>query len=242
MAGQVQQVGLGFASPAAVALDGIEQLVDAVDQQAQFVFFLAGQHGHHHLAWLFRVDEADMLDDPSQRTGQQYVVQQIHRPGHDHRPQQTGEQDDHGIAQKAPAVGSSIQRQLQVAVIVVIRRAAIQRNIEALLGTEQGVGQVSGVNGEAGALAAGQRFFLGMTNDRTLDCGVGKQTFNDLSGHIPVEAEDGLAGGIVEHGQNFAGVPDNGFTDSAQVDQNLRQTQQHPYQQCPQQHQPQQLD
>ena len=241
VARQMQQAGLGFATATAIALDGVEQLIDTVDQQPQLVFLLSGQHGHHHSAGMIGVDEADMLHDAAQRTGQQHVEHQIDGTGHRQRAQQTGKQDDQGIVEKALAIERRVEGQAQVAVVFVIGRPAMQLNAEVLSGVEQQVGEHTAAGVEQRPLPARQRRLGGVTDQRLADGGVGKQPFDDLGRHVPIKAEDGLGGRIVEHRQDLGGVTFDGFAYRPQVEDDLGQAQQHPCQQGPQQHQSEKL-
>src|SRR5690606_16619667 len=116
-------------------------------------------------------------------------------------------------------------------------RTAMERDAETLLHTEQRVGQILVENGLTRTGAPGQWCFVGMADGGLLNRWMGEETLDDLAGGFAVETEYGLAGRVMEHGQDLVGITCQATSHCPQIDEDLRQAQQHSRQQCPQQHQ-----
>ena len=116
-----------------------------------------------------------------------------------------------------------------------------QLSSEAALLSEDQVGQPAG-----GRLFQFPGFlrehgFVRMPNGRHAHRIVLKQSLDDLHAHLPVQAVHRLGRGVSEHIEDASGITGDGLSGLVGVEDDLRTTQDHPYDQRREQHHAQQL-
>ena len=82
------------------------------------------------------------------------------------------------------------------------------------------------------AIFFGKRRFIGMADGSIAHCRVLEQAFDDLHGHIAIQAVKRLGRGVAEHVEDSFGICRNGLSDFVGVEHDLCAAQHSPNDHC----------